>query len=92
MSSPYWQGHPAGGLIHRFRWQYAFALLFALAIPAYGQDAALRQAWPHTGFTRRGIDLAEVVSGGPARDGIPGLTQPEFMSVAAESRLSDPNP
>ena len=61
-------------------------------MPANGQDAALRQAWPHTDFTRRGIDLAEVVSGGPAKDGIPALTEPEFMSLAAESRLSDPEP
>ena len=92
MSSPNMQGRPAGRLIDRFRWHYAFALLFALAMPAHGQGAALRQAWPDTDFTRRGIDLADVVSGAPAKDGIPALTQPEFMSVAAESRLSDPEP
>lgn len=67
-------------------------LAMAFAAPAVAQDAALRQAWPDTDFTRSGIDLAEVVSGGPAKDGIPALTQPEFMSVAAESRLSDPEP
>lgn len=65
---------------------------FCFGHPPHGQYAALRQAWPHTDFTRRGIDLAQVVSGGPANDGIPALTQFEFMSVAAKSRLSDPEP
>lgn len=92
MSSPYWQERPVGRLTYRFRWHYAFVLLFALTMPAHGQGAALRQAWPDTDFTRRGIDLADVVSGALAKDGIPALTQPEFMSVAAESRLLDPEP
>lgn len=46
------------------------------------QLQALTSAW-QTDWTRRTIDTAELLSGGPARDGIPSIDDPQFVSLAA---------
>ena len=63
----------------------AFALaLFALALA--GQANADPEFWKSEGwktdFTRSVIDLDEIMSGGPPRDGIPPIDDPQFTPVA----------
>lgn len=82
---PGWPFHQACQL-------YALISLFALIMPTHAQDAAWRQAWPRTDFSRAGIVLTEVISGGPEKDGIPALTRPDFASAASERRLAGPEP
>lgn len=41
-----------------------------------------RRAWPDTDFSRTSIDLREIISGGPGKDGIPAIDQPRFVSLA----------
>ena len=48
--------------------------------------------WPQTDFTRSLIDLDEVISGGPPKDGIPALSGPGFMPAAKEARLNPREP
>lgn len=61
----------------------AFWPVIAPAQPTVWQDA-----WPITDFSRSAVtDWAEVMSGGPPRDGIPALVDPVFLPVAAETRL-----
>ena len=36
-----------------------------------------------TDFTRHSVPLAEIMSGGPPKDGIPAIDKPEFVTVAA---------
>jgi hypothetical protein len=48
------------------------ALSFA-STPAPAQTNPFAAAWPETDFTRLAVDLSEVTSGGPPRDGIPPL-------------------
>ena len=38
--------------------------------------------WPNTDFTRHSVDLSEIMSGGPPRDGIPSIDDPEFVPVS----------
>ncbi len=38
-------------------------------------------SWPNTDFDNRSIDLNEILSGGPPKDGIPPIDQPKFDSV-----------
>jgi hypothetical protein len=38
--------------------------------------------WPTTDFTQTTIDLDEVLSGGPPKDGIPALDNPVMLSIA----------
>ncbi|MEM7406582.1 MAG: DUF3179 domain-containing protein [Pseudomonadota bacterium] len=38
--------------------------------------------WPNTDFANTSINLDEVMSGGPPKDGIPAIDEPKFVSVA----------
>lgn len=38
----------------------------------------LRRAWPGADFSRHTVPLDRIVSGGPARDGIPPIDEPRF--------------
>jgi len=59
-------------------------LLFALAAPAaLAQYAWDKTEWPKTDFSRRTVELREIQSGGPRKDGIPAIGQPKFDSVRA---------
>lgn len=49
--------------------------------------------WPLTDFETRSIELNEVMSGGPPRDGIPPIDSPKFVSLeAADEWLHDDEP
>jgi hypothetical protein len=46
-----------------------------------------------TDFSRRSVDLAEIFSGGPGKDGIPALDHPKFESIEdARAWLGDRSP
>ncbi|MGQ0655946.1 MAG: DUF3179 domain-containing protein [Betaproteobacteria bacterium] len=45
------------------------------------QAQADRDAWPKTDFARRTVDLAEIESGGPPKDGIPSIDRPRFVAA-----------
>ncbi len=53
---------------------FALALICPLA---WGLDSA---EWPNTNFEKNSIDLNEVMSGGPPKDGIPSIDDPAFVS------------
>jgi hypothetical protein len=42
--------------------------------------ADLTQEWPNTDFSKRTVELEEIISGGPPKDGIPAIDQPEFVT------------
>ena len=46
--------------------------------------------WPDTDFTMTTIEnWGEIMSGGPPKDGIPALDDPQFISVADEMRIEE---
>lgn len=60
------------------------AMLFSVVSVSLAMADAPRQwtrEWPRTDFARATVDLAEIVSGGPAKDGIPSIDEPRFVSV-----------
>ncbi|WP_371410712.1 DUF3179 domain-containing protein [Tabrizicola sp. TH137] len=67
------------------------ALLWPLSLAAQELNH-VAAAWPYTDFEKVGIDLAEVISGGPPKDGIPALSDPSFIAAADERRLADREP
>lgn len=69
----------------------AIALLYPAGLWAQSADP-FRRAWPRTDFSRRKIDLAEVISGGPPKDGIPALSDPRFQAVAKQTPLAEREP
>jgi hypothetical protein len=64
------------------------ALLLSVLAAGLTMAAALansekwRAEWPRTDFSKRAVDLAEIKSGGPPKDGIPAIDQPRFERLA----------
>lgn len=63
------------------------AFLVALAVSAGAQPSDWKAAWPRTDFTRAGVPLGEIISGGVPRDGIPPIDAPRFAPVALVSTM-----
>jgi hypothetical protein len=64
----------------------SLALAAALALApgtVLAQSAEDRREWPRTDFSRRTVDLAEIESGGPPKDGIPAIDRPRFVGARA---------
>ncbi len=57
------------------------ALLLAVSV-ALAQADRFERAWPNTDFSRLAVDLGEVISGGPPRDGIPAILDPSFIRAS----------
>lgn len=72
--------------------QALVALPILAAAPAASQHTSFDTAWPNTDFSRLAIDLGEIISGGPPRDGIPAIFDPSFIRASEETRLNDREP
>jgi len=48
--------------------------------------------WPKTDFSKRAIDLSEILSGGPPKDGIPSIDKPRTVPIAEATSLTDKEP
>jgi hypothetical protein len=64
----------------------------ALAATAHANPEAWADAWPKTDFSRTAVDFAEILSGGPPKDGIPSIDDPKFVAVADVANLSPTEP
>jgi hypothetical protein len=61
----------------------AFVAILLGAVPAQaGVPGAWTAEWPRTDFGRAIVDLGDIVSGGPPKDGIPAIDAPAFRAVA----------
>ncbi len=67
-------------------------VLALFATTALADPAQWVREWPQTDFSLTTIDFAEVISGGPPKDGIPAIWEPELIPVAQENRLDDREP
>lgn len=77
---------------------FLLALAVLVALGAWlARDSLLLRAdtvpsseWPRTDFSRLLVDLGEIRSGGPPKDGIPAIDQPAFERVDAADAWLDP--
>lgn len=63
---------------------YIFSLVWIGPLPASAQtdpSSAWKHEWPKTDFSQRSIDLTDIISGGPTKDGIPAIDAPQFVSI-----------
>ncbi|MCA1775585.1 MAG: DUF3179 domain-containing protein [Loktanella sp.] len=67
------------------------ALTLAASVAA-AQTSRFEGSWPDTDFSRATVDFAEVISGGPPRDGIPAILDPTFKPAAEKTGLEDREP
>ena len=74
----------------------ATAIILAATLTATAAQASpglWRGEWPDTDFSLTTVDdWAEILSGGPPKDGIPAITGPAFITAAEEDRLGDREP
>jgi hypothetical protein len=66
-------------------------VLWIAAAPLAAEPAHWRFEWPDTDFTRHSVPLEEIIPGGPPKDGIPSIDDPEFVP-AAEAALPENEP
>ncbi len=82
---------PVNTLVHSCQWHYRVARILLLIVIAWfavrgyvaaQSDISSRWSseWPNTDFDITNIDLSEILSGGPPKDGIPAIDQPEFVN------------
>lgn len=73
----------------------AVTVAFAVFVPqpavADGPLSWSRE-WPNTDFSRISIDLGEIRSGGPPKDGIPSIDAPVFVPSADRATLAEDEP
>ena len=83
-------GHSSGHL------RLAIVVFTALAIANIGGAKADPRQWRTEGwktdFSKKSIDFSEILSGGPARDGIPSIDAPKFIAQSQERGLSATEP
>ena len=61
----------------------AVMVTMLLVMPIFANpDEWRRDEWPNTDFSKTNISLGQIVSGGPARDGIPSIDKPTFVPLA----------
>ena len=68
----------------------AVVLLAAFATPARAQMPPTGE-FPKTDFEKRIVDLSEIMSGGPPRDGIPAVDEPRYTSTEDAGEWLDPD-
>jgi hypothetical protein len=66
--------------------------LFVFAAQATGSPAQWKSEWPNTDFSKTSIDYTEILSGGPPKDGIPSIDDPDFVPVIEATQYSDTEP
>ena len=82
---------PAGRLALPSLCTALLAAVLACPSPAVSDTRSrFESAWPDTDFSRALVDLDEVRSGGPPRDGIPPIDEPEFVSGDEADEWLDP--
>ena len=70
----------------------AAAVSLTLALPVSANPEFWAYEWPNTDFEQTSVEnWKEILSGGPPKDGIPALSDPQFIRVDQESRIEDRN-
>ena len=71
----------------------AACISVTLATSAIASPEFWRHEWPNTNFEITSVkNWVEILSGGPPKDGIPALDDPDFISVADETRIEPLEP
>jgi len=71
----------------------SLGLTFGLTGPAPASPEFWQHEWPNTDFEKTTVESwREILSGGPPKDGIPALSDPQFIRVDQESRIEEREP
>ncbi len=70
----------------------AALLLWLFAGTALANPDFWSREWPETDFSKTSIDLTEIMSGGPPKDGIPSIDDPSFTAVGEATEMAPREP
>ena len=71
----------------------AAALAIGLSGSAHASPEFWQNEWPNTDFSDTSVaSWTEILSGGPPKDGIPALSDPQFIRVSQERKIEDREP
>jgi len=71
----------------------ATALMLLVVTQASANPDFWRNEWPKTDFEKTNVDnWVEILSGGPPRDGIPALSDPQFIQISDETKIEEREP
>ena len=70
----------------------ALAGTLAVAAAAAASPTYWKLEWPRTDFSKSSIDFADIMSGGPPKDGIPSIDDPSFVALAGAAELPGTEP
>ncbi|MFQ6021767.1 MAG: DUF3179 domain-containing protein [Acidiferrobacterales bacterium] len=65
-------------------------LVLKWAMPVIRAQLPFQYEWSRTDFSRTAVDLDEITSGGPPKDGIPAIDDPKFVSTGEADAWLDP--
>ena len=68
------------------------AMILACALPATADPDRWRYEWPETDFSKHSVPYSEIISGGPPKDGIPPIDDPQFQVIGDISDLPGTEP
>lgn len=68
------------------------ALVMTSHLYAGDVPRAWLEEWPSTDFSRTSVPFDDIQSGGPPKDGIPAIDDPQFKPVADETAIADKEP
>ncbi len=57
-----------------------------------GQSSQWKREWSRTDFSKSAVDFSDIMSGGPAKDGIPAIDDPQFMPVMSVQDIGEEEP
>ena len=81
-----------------FLWRTSIQSLIALVGVLFMLGSSLagpaqwKSEWPKTDFSNTSVDLSEILSGGPPKDGIPSIDDPSFIPVVQAKQYADTEP
>ncbi|MEM9393265.1 MAG: DUF3179 domain-containing protein [Pseudomonadota bacterium] len=68
-------------------------MVATLGVSAVSADPNFwRHEWPDTDFEVHSVPLNEIMSGGPGKDGIPALSDPQFVTIDQKTSIDDREP
>lgn len=70
----------------------ALAILIGGTMLASANPTFWKLSWPETDFSKKSIEFGEIISGGPAKDGIPSIDKPKFVPQAKYKEGAETEP
>ena len=70
----------------------ALAAIALISLDSLASPSRWEGEWPRTDFSQTSVSFDEILSGGPPKDGIPSIDDPQFVAVSEHQDLASTEP